>query len=69
MKGPRGSTVRQGWAVVDRPVTGRRQHGSGGLGEMRFAWAILGTGLSLLQAATAHSADEPVDIALERVRV
>jgi len=31
---------------------------------MRFAWAILGTGLSLLQAATAHSADEPVDIAL-----
>ena len=31
---------------------------------MRFTWAILGTGLSLLQAAMAHSADEPVDIAL-----
>jgi hypothetical protein len=31
---------------------------------MRFAWAILGAVLPLLQAATAHSADEPVDIAL-----
>jgi hypothetical protein len=64
MKGPRWSAVRQGWAVVGWPVQSGGSTVREGFGEMRFAWAILGAGLPLLQAATAHPADEPVDIAL-----